>query len=316
MRKLYDEYFYIPEGGKVREKVMLARVATSVAIVILCLAVMGFTAYAYFSADLTSQSNKIKAAKFDIDVEVNGTEGEVELDGLKAELTAGTYTVTLKHGEASTAKSGYVVMTVSGSENEEDYYTTQLTKDANGDPVPMTFTIKVTGRVMVSFRAYLGTSIHYVKYTEASENGEPYVDDHFIVNNGEITLVGDTTDEDASDLTDEKGPETDSTEPTGPSTPEPSKPDEPSTPEPSEPDDPSASEPSKPDEPAAPEPSEPDEPSTPETSLPGEGAEPENSDASPAQSEPEASEPDGPVDGAGEEPIDASADEPTDELGE
>lgn len=64
MRKFYRDFFYIPKYGKVQEKVMLTRVTMTVAIVIMCLAAMGFTAYAYFSCDVTSGFNTIQAANF------------------------------------------------------------------------------------------------------------------------------------------------------------------------------------------------------------------------------------------------------------
>ena len=54
MRKLYNEFFYIPKHGKVREKVMLTRLTMTITIVIMCLAAMSITAYAYFSYNITS----------------------------------------------------------------------------------------------------------------------------------------------------------------------------------------------------------------------------------------------------------------------
>ena len=65
MKKLYNEFFYIPKYGKVKEKVMLMRTALTVVIMVVCLFAMSFTAYAYFSHNVTSGSNIIKAAYFD-----------------------------------------------------------------------------------------------------------------------------------------------------------------------------------------------------------------------------------------------------------
>lgn len=65
MKELYNEFFHIPKHGKVREKVMLMRTAITVVIMIVCLAAMSITAYAYFSYNVTSGSNTIKAANFD-----------------------------------------------------------------------------------------------------------------------------------------------------------------------------------------------------------------------------------------------------------
>lgn len=73
MRKLYNEFFYIPKHGKVREKVMLTRIAMTVTIVIMCLAAMSITAYAYFSYNITSASNTIQAANFEAQITVTST---------------------------------------------------------------------------------------------------------------------------------------------------------------------------------------------------------------------------------------------------
>ena len=49
MKKLYNEFFYVPKYGKVKEKVMLMRTALTVVIMVVCLFAMSLTAYAYFS---------------------------------------------------------------------------------------------------------------------------------------------------------------------------------------------------------------------------------------------------------------------------
>ena len=111
MRKLYREFFYIPKYGKIREKVMLTRIAMTVAIVIMCLAAMSITAYAYFSYNITSGSNTIKAASFytDVTVQITAEDGTVvetittntsDHKSHSAELSANkTYTITVKHND-------------------------------------------------------------------------------------------------------------------------------------------------------------------------------------------------------------------------
>ena len=111
MRKLFNEFFYIPQHGKVREKVMLTRIAMTVTIVIMCLAAMSITAYAYFSYNITSGSNIIKSASFYTDVTVQITaEDGTAVDTIttntsdhkshSAELSANkTYTITVKHND-------------------------------------------------------------------------------------------------------------------------------------------------------------------------------------------------------------------------
>jgi len=70
MKKIYDEYLYVPEEGKVREKTFLARITLSVVIMVLCLGAMGFTAYAFFTCNITSGTTTIQSARYDLDVEV------------------------------------------------------------------------------------------------------------------------------------------------------------------------------------------------------------------------------------------------------
>ena len=140
MRKLFNEFFYIPKHGKVREKVMLTRIAMTVTIVIMCLAAMSITAYAYFSYNISSGSNIIKAAHFETKVSIQITdenEEAVDINPItsnyqtyKVGLDAGKiYTVTITPTENSTAKTGFVVITANGC--EKTYHTQQLGIDTN-----------------------------------------------------------------------------------------------------------------------------------------------------------------------------------------
>lgn len=286
MRKLYDEYFYIPEGGKIREKVMLARVATMVVIVVLCLVAMGFTAYAYFSADLTSGSNRIVAASFDIDVTVDGN-AVTERSGKAyvASLPAGEHTVMLKHAENSTATTGFVVITA--TDCDTTYHTAQIGKNET-----LTFTITANADTIVSFLVHWGTSSDY------GHDNEGVIHDEDIINVNSELQEELTPDDEQNDMTETANP----TEPEESAVPEPSQPAAPTEPNPagtSESED-SPAAPGEP-EPSEPEPGEPEigepesgetEPDEPEISEP-ELDEPEPSESTPGEpdpSEPEISE--------------------------
>ncbi len=179
MRKLYNEFFYIPKHGKIRETVMLARVAVSVAIVIACLAAISFSAYAYFSYNVTSGSNVIKAASFYTDCTVwitdeSGNEVEVitsdHVSHLANDLKANkTYSVTLKHTELSTSQTGFVIVTATGCATR--YHTQQLGRDGDGKTLTITFTITPGADTDVTFYSHWGTSSFY-DLTEIEENGE------------------------------------------------------------------------------------------------------------------------------------------------
>ncbi len=183
MRKFYDEFFYIPKHGKVREKVMLTRIATTVTVIMMCLAAMSFTAYAYFSCNITSGSSVIKSASFYTDVTVQITDAsgnEVEVitsdyvshfaNGLKANQT---YYITLKHTDRSTAQTGFVVLTAEGCATR--YHTQQLGRDGDGNTATITFTIVPGADTDVKFYSHWGTSCFYSDFKEINENDERYI---------------------------------------------------------------------------------------------------------------------------------------------
>lgn len=185
MRKLYNEFFYIPKHGKVREKVMLTRIAMTVTIVIMCLAAMSITAYAYFSYNITSGSNIIKSASFYTDVTVQITaEDGTAVDTIttntsdhkshSAELSANkTYTITVKHNDHSTAQTGFVIVTAEGCETR--YHTQQLGRDGNGNTYTITFKLTPGANTIVTFRSHWGTSTYYGYAGDSDNNIEEYI---------------------------------------------------------------------------------------------------------------------------------------------
>ena len=185
MRKLYNEFFYIPKHGKVREKVMLTRIAMTVTIVIMCLAAMSITAYAYFSYNITSGSNIIKSASFYTDVTVQITaEDGTAVDTIttntsdhkshSAELSANkTYTITVKHNDRSTAQTGFVIVTAEGCETK--YHTQQLGRDGNGNTYTITFKLTPGANTVVTFRSHWGTSTYYGYAGDSDNNIEEYI---------------------------------------------------------------------------------------------------------------------------------------------
>ncbi len=182
MRKLYNEFFYIPKYGKVREKAMLTRLTMTIAVVIMCLAVMGITAYAYFSHNITSSFNMIKAANFDLTVSVAVTNNETT-DTVTATtdntytLTSGTYTVSLK--KTGTAKTGFCIVEITVGEAKTTLHTQQLGKDGEVERGELTFTLNVSGLsepATVSFVPHWGTSVYY----RGDENSR-YIEDAFAI---------------------------------------------------------------------------------------------------------------------------------------
>ena len=216
MRKLYNEFFYIPKHGKVREKVMLTRIAMTVTIVIMCLAAMSITAYAYFSYNITSGSNIIKSVSFYTDVTVQITaEDGTAVDTIttntsdhkshSAELSANkTYTITVKHNDRSTAQTGFVIVTAEGCETK--YHTQQLGRDGDGNTYTITFKLTPGANTVVTFRSHWGTSTYYGYAGDSDNNIEEYIldgEDIELVISGSKPNKVSTQSEDTTDKSEE-----------------------------------------------------------------------------------------------------------------
>lgn len=184
MRKLFNEFFYIPQHGKVREKVMLIRLASLITIVILCLAAMSITAYAYFSYNVTSGSCILKSASFktEVQVQILDSDGKAvdtvkpitsDYKSFKIEgLTVGeTYTISVAPiKDEKAAKTGFVIVTADNC--PDTYYTQQLGKDEKvegGETNKLSFEIMITDSTTVYLRAHWGTSSYYDEFQNKAE---------------------------------------------------------------------------------------------------------------------------------------------------
>ena len=166
MRNLYREFFYVPENGKVRDKVMLTRVAVTVISIVICLASMGITAYAYFSYNVASEINVIKAANLETSVQITDSNGEVvkvitsNYKSHLASLKGGAeYHVTIKPTARSTAKTGFVIITADGCMNR--YHTQQIGQDGDANTPSIAFSLILGADAEVTFLAHWGTSSYY-----------------------------------------------------------------------------------------------------------------------------------------------------------
>lgn len=204
MKKLYEEFFYIPKHAKIRDKVMITRAAVSVIVMLFCLAAMGITAYAYFSHDVTSNTNSIKAANFEAEVSISITESDnsTPVDVAKkdnvsytADLKADkTYTVILSESSNSTATTGFCVVTAIGC--TDVYHTQQLGADASkagGVTQEITFQLTVTDDTTVTFLSHWGTSSHYDAYKEKGEADKLYITDANNEDNAIIMVINGIT---------------------------------------------------------------------------------------------------------------------------
>lgn len=167
MKKLYQEFFCIPEQGKVSDKVLLVRMAAAAVFMVLCLCGMSASAYAYFTCSVSSAHNVIQSGQFTADATI--TNNSVAALSVGAEnmsvatenerffsvedLPAGEYTVTLRPN--GTASTGFFILTVGGVE----YYTQQLV--VGSEENPLSFLLVLAEPADVTLLAHWGTVSSY-----------------------------------------------------------------------------------------------------------------------------------------------------------
>lgn len=185
MKKFYEKFFYIPKHGKIRESVMLARVATTVIISLMCLAAMGLTAYAYFSCNVTSGSNIIHSAKFttSLSVEAVPSGGARSVEAPTVNTVEGKHTVslapdalykiTLSRAADCSAGTGYIFVSADGC--QDNYHTQQLGADGDETTQEISFLMSVSNAATVTFEERWGTSSYYADYKQNGDTNELYI---------------------------------------------------------------------------------------------------------------------------------------------
>lgn len=207
MRELYNKFFHIPKYGRICDRVIRTRLTLTFTVIIMCLAAMSITAYSYFSYNITSNSNIIKAAYFEAmaSIQITGENGKtVDINPItsshqthKIELEAGTYTVVVAPTENSTAKTGFVVITADGC--NETYHTQQLGIDEKAldrKTPSVKFKLTITDKTYVYFLAHWGTSSRYDAYQN---------DEFYITQDGQIEMIVNRVDAPKGEETDKQG---------------------------------------------------------------------------------------------------------------
>ena len=167
MREIFYKYFKLPEENKgiISERIFFARLAVSVTCIVLCLSAMGFSAYAFFTASVSSNMNQIQAASYSLSAQASivheGIGGSVAVDSQnpnKYTLQKGMYDFTLsKSGNAST---GYCKIRV----NSEEVAVTSQIADR-----PITVRIEVAQETEVEFISCWGTYSSSERFDEANK---------------------------------------------------------------------------------------------------------------------------------------------------
>ena len=130
--------------------------------ILMCLVFLCSASYAWFTATEKSGENVITSSFFALDINVLDEHGNVVVvqDNTDGTQTctfseAGTYTVTLRMTNDTTASKGYCELTINSTEKKQ---TDPISKNpANGEN-PFTFTIEVEAGTVVVFEPKWGVS--------------------------------------------------------------------------------------------------------------------------------------------------------------
>ncbi|MBR6792790.1 MAG: hypothetical protein IKM48_00350 [Clostridia bacterium] len=151
MKELYLNFLHIPKGGKVPEKVMLARIAISIAFILMCLAAMSVSAYAFFTSTVTSPASVIQSAVYQLEVIPNGFEEQDGVYPLSNDANAvKTFDFTIKPTEQSNAKVGYAKIIIDDGETKLEIFTAPIWTDSEKGPVSRSFAVDVAPKSAVT----------------------------------------------------------------------------------------------------------------------------------------------------------------------
>ena len=170
---------------RIRDRVMLIRLAKMTAVIAVSLMLMTVTAYAYFSYNVISDANRIQAAMFEVDVLVQGQNENGQAVAvnpitddnktytINAEVGV-TYAVTVMPADNSTTKTGFVKITA--ADCEDVYHTQQVWVEAGEErPRAVTFQMTVSAPTVIFLQARWGTSVFYARYRDEGVDGDYYV---------------------------------------------------------------------------------------------------------------------------------------------
>lgn len=168
MIKLCKSFGYKPKYSIDADSMMLKHLASTVTIVLVCLAAISFSAYAFFSHTVTSGTNTIKASTFSTSVAIKKSNGDIITEGKlqSYRFEPGKHIVTIST-DGSTTGTGFCVIKVAGTK----YYTQQLGKDMNApgqERTQISFALEVEADTIIEIESRWGTSSFYS--TEGANN--------------------------------------------------------------------------------------------------------------------------------------------------
>lgn len=166
--------FYIPKNQKISDKSFSQLILASVLGILLCTVCLGGLTWAWFSDSVTSNTETLQSATYDIQAEVkkesDGSVVAINEDNTYTLDAGETYIVKLTAtGNAST---GYCKVTL----NDKDYYTTQIVPRNNLQFNISGLTVNATLSIISNWMTYSGYSAEATNLigktiTEITEEG-------------------------------------------------------------------------------------------------------------------------------------------------
>lgn len=155
------------KNDKLTEKAFFNLILTSVLGILICMTCLVSTTWAWFSDDITSSENTIKAANFDLSFSVSQNDTKIEptdTDENTYSLLEGTYSVTVQQTTADST-TGYCIITTS---NGGGYYLNVTS------PSPITFDFNIptesSTEITVTFTPHWGKYSASGTYTQITPN--------------------------------------------------------------------------------------------------------------------------------------------------
>lgn len=141
---------------KLTDKAFSRMMLTSVLGILVCLVCLCSATWAWFTADVSNNSNTIGTGQFDLEVSVNDVRLERSSDRANVYTfkKAGSYTVTLKMTEDTTVTKGYCIITANG----KPYKTASINNVDGTNPFKFTLDVKEDG-MTVEFTSAWGIPI-------------------------------------------------------------------------------------------------------------------------------------------------------------
>ena len=208
MIRLCKSLFYKPKFGSDADSIILKHLFSTVTIVLVCLAAISLSAYAFFSHSVTSGFNTIQASNFSTTVTIKASDNTIITQGKiqKHTFAPGIYSVTITRDSGANG-TGFCMVRIG---EKSTYYTQQLGRDLNApgqERTEITFALDVKATTTVAFESRWGTTSYYSSTAESEfyiKNSDPM---QVIVIEATQSIADEETVEEDSKQEEESAPE-------------------------------------------------------------------------------------------------------------